>query len=109
MIKINVTPLSVNNAWKGRRFKTEAYKVFEQEVYYLLPRLEVPDAKLKVHYRFGLSDKRSDGDNCIKQFQDILSKKYNFNDNKIYKWVVEKVDVPKGNEFIEFKFEVYDN
>ena len=106
-MKINIKPLSVNDAWKGRRFKTDIYKDYEQQLLYTLPKIKVPEGKLKVKYIFGLSNKGADGDNCIKQFQDILSKKYGFNDNKIYKWIIEKKDVEKGKEFIEFNINKY--
>jgi len=43
-----------------------------------------------------------DWDNGIKPFVDILQKKYGFNDNKIFKGVVEKKIVGKGEEFISF-------
>ena len=29
---IEIKPLSVNTAWKGRRFKTDAYKAYEIEL-----------------------------------------------------------------------------
>ena len=37
-----------------------------------------------------------DNYNLIKVFQDALAEKYGFNDKKIYKWDVEKIDVSKG-------------
>ena len=102
MQTVNIKPLTVNRAWRGRKFKTPEYKAFEQELYYLLPKLKVPDGKLEVKYEFGVSSKNADYDNCIKQFQDILSKKYDFNDSKIYKAQIEKADVKKGQEYIKF-------
>jgi Holliday junction resolvase RusA-like endonuclease len=51
-----------------------------------------------------MSSKGSDVDNCIKCLQDSLAETYGFNDNRIYKLVVEKVDVKKGGEFVEFEF-----
>jgi len=35
--KINIKPLSVNDAWKGKRYKTEKYKNYENVLfnYYL--------------------------------------------------------------------------
>ena len=107
MTVIKIKPLTVNQAWQGRRFKTDLYKIFERDLYHQLPPLKIPAGKLKVIYKFGLSNKQADGDNCIKQFQDILSKRYGFNDSKIYKWDVEKIDVKKGEEFIEFELLIY--
>lgn len=103
MIKIEIKPLSTNDAWMGRRFKTSEYKAYEELLFYLLPKkVKIPEGKIKATYIFGLSSKAADGDNCIKQFQDILSKKYKFNDNRIYKWDIEKVDVKKGEEYLKF-------
>ena len=39
----------------------------------------------------------------IKNFVDILSKKYHFNDSLIYRGIIEKVIVPKGKEYIKFE------
>lgn len=106
MHKINIKALSVNNAWNGRRFKTQAYKDYETELYYQLPEINInKNEKLSVHYIFGLSNCNADGDNCIKQFQDIISKKYKFNDKNIYKWLIEKKIVKKGDEYISFLIE----
>lgn len=106
MKQINIKPLSVNQAWQGRRFKTSDCKIFELSIWHKLPRRDVPKkGKLLVHYQFGLSNKGADFDNCIKVFQDILQKKYDFNDSRIYRAIIDKVDVEKGEEFIRFKIE----
>ncbi|ABV74330.1 hypothetical protein BA3_0045 [Thalassomonas phage BA3] len=106
MIKLNIKPLSINCAFQGKRFKTKKYKQYEQECLLLLPRkVEIPEGKLKVSLFFGFSSKLADADNPVKCFIDILQKKYGFNDNKIYEYSISKVDVKKGEEFIEFKIE----
>lgn len=64
--------------------------------------MQVGSGKLSLSLRFGLSSKNADIDNPIKSFVDCLQVKYNFNDRQIYQLTVEKVDVPKGKEFIEF-------
>ena len=102
MPKINIKPMSVNLAWKGKRFKTNVYKKYEKDCMLLLPKITVPDGKLKVDLVFGFSSKLADADNPVKCFIDILQKKYGFNDNKIYEYNIKKVDVKKGFEFIEF-------
>lgn len=102
MNKVQIKPLTANKAWQGKRYKTPDYKRYEADLSYILPDLDVPEGKLEVYYRFGVSSKNADYDNCIKQFQDVISKKYGFNDNRIYRAVIEKVDVKKGNEFIQF-------
>ena len=104
---VKIKPLSVNDAWGGRRYKTPEYKVYEEELLWILPRCKVPEGKLEVYYEFGLSSKNADYDNCIKQFQDCIAKKYGFNDKNIYDARIKKVDVEKGKEYI--KFEIYGN
>jgi len=100
---IDIKPLSVNQVWMGRRFKTPKYKAYEKELLLKLKKINIPDGKLEIHLIFGFSNKNSDWDNPIKPFQDILQKKYGFNDRSVYKAIVEKKDVPKGKEFIKFK------
>lgn len=107
MKKINIKPLSVNQAYRGRRFATKELKEYKKNLFYLLPKKIVPRGKLCVIYDFGVSSKGSDGDNLIKSFQDCLAEKYKFNDNKIYEWRVKKVDVKKGSEYISFSIEKY--
>jgi Holliday junction resolvase RusA-like endonuclease len=105
MTTLRLKPLSLNSAYRGRRFTTPELKQFKKDVSRLLPRMEIPNSKLSVSYKFGVSSKNSDGDNLIKCFQDALADCYGFNDKKIYKWQVEKVDVKKGSEYISFKIE----
>jgi hypothetical protein len=108
MHTIKVKPISLNQAYRGRRFSTPLLENFKKSVFYLAPKIKIPDGKLKVKYIFGVSSKNSDGDNLIKAFQDSLAEKYGFNDRVIYKWEIEKVDVPKGKEFISFSIEQFD-
>jgi Holliday junction resolvase RusA-like endonuclease len=105
MNKVNIKPLSVNEAFQGRRFKTDKYKKYERDLLFLLPKIELPVPPYQVHFIFGLSNPLADYDNSIKNFQDILQKKYSFDDKDIYKAVIEKKVVKKGQEFIEFKIE----
>ena len=104
MTRIDIKPLSTNEAWKGKRYKTDKYKMYERACKILIPKLQVPEShKLQIEFVFGFSSKNSDWDNPIKMIQDILQKKFGFNDNRVYKGIVEKVDVKKGEEFIEFE------
>lgn len=101
---IKIKPLSVNKCWQGRRFKTPTYKAYEKQVMALLPDdIQVPEGKLSLFIRWGLSSKLSDWDNPVKPFQDILQKHYEFDDRYIYLAMIEKIDVDKGEEFIEFQ------
>lgn len=102
-MKINIKPLSVNQAWQGKRFKTPAYKSYENEIAMKLPNLKIdPEEHLKLNITFGYSNKSADIDNSLKPFLDCLQKKYGFNDNKIYELIVRKEIVKKGDEFINF-------
>lgn len=103
MITIKIKPLSLNSAYRGRRFATPQLDVYKKSIHLLIPKIEVPIGKLKVKYVFGVSSKNSDGDNLIKCVQDAIAEKYGFNDKQIYKWEVEKIDVKKGEEFISFE------
>lgn len=105
MQEINIKPLSLNSAYRGRRFTTPELKAYKEAIYYLLPARKIPSGKLSVTYEFGVSSKNADGDNLIKCFQDSLAEKYEFNDKQIYQWNVTKTDVKRGEEFIKFKIE----
>jgi len=104
---IFVKPLSVNMCWQGRRYKTPNYKAYEKKVLELLPEdLYLPkNGKLVVYITFGFSSKMSDYDNAIKPFQDILQKKYGFDDNRIYEAHIFKEITEKGHEFIRVRIE----
>jgi len=105
-IRVNIKPMSVNQAWKGRRFKTPEYKVYHTAVSLLLPKkIIVPEGLLRVTYEFGLSNAGADFDNPMKCLQDIISDKYKFNDNRIMEATVRKVIVKKGEEYIQFSIE----
>ena len=104
MPQIKIKPLTVNRAWCGRRFKSKEYLDYEQELFLLLPKLEIPkENKLTLVLKFGLSNVLSDIDNPVKPFLDVLQKAYGFNDKRIFRMEVEKVKVEKGKEYIEYK------
>ena len=105
MHEVLIKPISVNQAWQGRRFKTQGYKAYEQELLYKLPpKIEIAEGELILLATFGLSNYlRSDYDNPIKPFQDVLQKKYGFDDSRIKRAIVGKERVKKGQEFIRFE------
>lgn len=101
---VDIKPLSVNQAWQGRRYKTKDYKLYEEQVLLLLPKkLTIPEGRLKITICFGMSNSNSDIDNPTKLFVDILQKKYGFNDNRIYEMNLVKEIVKKGCDFIGFE------
>lgn len=103
MVHIDVKPLSVNEAWQGRRFKTDKYEQYRNTLLWLLPKMKMPEPPLEIHFRFGFSNSLCDWDNPVKPTQDILCEKYNFDDKMIRRAVVETEIVKKGKEFIEFE------
>lgn len=105
MLKIDIKPISVNQCWQGRRFKTPKYKHYESELILKLPKIDVPKSKLFIKIEFGFSNKLSDIDNPLKPFLDILQKKYSINDRDVYKLEVVKTIVRKNNEFIKFEID----
>jgi Holliday junction resolvase RusA-like endonuclease len=90
-IELKIKPLSTNEAWKGRRFKTDKYKQFERDVLFMLPKLKgsIPDL-IAIDLHFGFTSLASDIDNPIKMILDILQKKYLFNDSRIFELNVRK-------------------
>jgi len=103
MYKVDYKPLSANELWTGRRFPTEKYKKFTRDMLFLLPKIVVPEGKLQVNMIIGFSNKLADLDNSQKGIIDILQKKYEFNDSRIYGLNLTKVITEKGKEFIKFE------
>lgn len=107
MERLNIKPLSVNEAYRGRRYSTSEHTTFKRLVGYSLKPLDIPKGKLEVYFEFGFSSAGSDVDNAVKSILDCLQKKYGFNDNRVYKIISEKVIVPKNKEYIKFKIKSY--
>lgn len=102
LFKLNEKPLSVNEAWQGKRFKTPIYKSYEETILLTMPKGKVdPDDMLRIEFFFGFSNKASDLDNPVKLLLDIAQKKYGFNDKNVFELNVRKCIVKKGEEFIQ--------
>ena len=103
--KIDIKPLSVNEMWKGQRYKTDKYDKYIRDMMLLLPnKIDVPDPKnIKLAIIWGFSSRLSDCSNPIKGFEDCLVKKYGWDDRYVTELHVFKEIVPKGSEFIKFK------
>ena len=101
-LRLPIKPLSVNEVWQGKRFKTPAYKRYEKDVITLLRPLVIPDGDLQLNLKWGFSSAASDIDNPVKPFIDCLQKKYQFNDKRIKSLVVDAESVAKGAEYVEF-------
>jgi len=103
---IPVKPLSVNEAWRGQRYRTDSYKTFVAKVLYHLKRLnprKPPRGKKMAHYVWGFSSDNSDTDNPTKPFQDALCRFFKKGDDKDIEFIIlEKDKVRKGDEYIGF-------
>lgn len=99
---VTIKPLSVNEAWKGKRYKTDKYMTYEHNLLYLLPKITLPNPPYSIILEFGMSNILSDFDNPCKPFIDVLQKKYGFNDKLIMSAQINKVKVDKGREYIGF-------
>lgn len=107
MQKLNLKPLSINEAFQGRRFKTDKYKAYETQVLFMLKPITIPDGPLTIEFEFGFSNMASDVDNPVKLFLDILQKKYKFNDSRVHMIVSRKHKTLKGKEFVKFNVTKY--
>ena len=107
-IQLNEKPLSVNNAWQGRRFKTNEYRNYEAILLALLPYKKEIKGPVDIRYVFHLKNiKMKDVDNCIKPLQDILEKAGYFeNDRMIYRFTAEKIESKKDS--IEIYIQPYE-
>ena len=101
-------PLSVNDAWQGKRFKTDRYRAYETEMLLRLPAGHLPPPPYRIRYEFGFSNSLCDFDNPCKPLGDILQKKYGFNDKEIYEAHIVKRIVKRGKEYINVSIEHLD-
>jgi Holliday junction resolvase RusA-like endonuclease len=101
-MRVDIKPLSVNQCWQGKRFKTKDYLAYENEMFFKLKPMTMPDSPYYLKIEVGMSSSLADIDNFLKPFIDILQKKYGFNDKLIYKLSVKKIKVAKGDEYIDF-------
>lgn len=106
--KIIIKPLSANEMWKGGRIKSAKYRKFQNNCLFLLnSKIEIPKGKIVLYLQFGFRSAASDVDNPVKAFTDVLSKKYGFNDNKIYMIIMHKTIVDARKDYIEFAIKEY--
>jgi len=98
-IEKKIKLLSVNGAWQGRRYKTKNYDAYQKTLLYTLPNEKINTTNsYYIIFIFNFSNKLSDWDNPIKPLQDILQKKYGFNDRDIFIALTFKKIVPKKDE-----------
>ncbi len=108
MFEVMIKPLSVNKAYKGRRFVTDEHKSYKKAMPLLLPsELQLPPDKLVLLFRFHFKRKASDVDNCCKAAQDIITAHYGVDDREIYLTMNEKIINYNEPEYLEFEFLEY--
>jgi Holliday junction resolvase RusA-like endonuclease len=106
-IELSIKPLSVNQAFKGRRFKNTEYNRYERHITLMLPKISLPNKPFFFYIEYGFSNSNADIDNPTKLILDILQKKYGFNDREIYAINLRKKIVAKDKEYIKIKIETY--
>jgi len=103
MTGLKIKALSVNQAYRGRRFISAKYHQYKRDVSLILPKnLKIPDGPLEIYFRFGVARLNCDVDNPVKPFLDILQSQYGFNDSRVQKITSEKEKVKTGEEYIIF-------
>ena len=102
-MKLDIKPLSVNQAYNGRRTRSKAYNSYKRSILLMLPNVDIPTGNLKITITWGFSSAGSDIDNPCKPFIDCLQAKYDFNDNRVSILHLEREKVAKGKEFIDFE------
>jgi Holliday junction resolvase RusA-like endonuclease len=104
-MRINIEPFSVNKAWKGRRYRTDAYIYWRSHLILMLPKASVPTGNFSIYIKFGIHSRLADFDNPVKTLIDGLQERYGFNDKQIKQSFIEVENVAKkSDEFIEFYF-----
>ena len=106
-MKIPIKPLSINQAYNGRRTRSKKYNKYIRDVFIFLRKADIPTGLLHLDIVFGFSSMGSDFDNCVKPFVDCLQKYYGFNDNRIRGASIDCKSVDKGHEYIEFEIKEY--
>ncbi len=108
MFKIDIKPLSVNEAYKGKKYSTAKLKAYKRDMPLLLPsELQLPPGRLVLLFRFHFKRKASDVDNCCKMAQDIIMEYYGEDDREIYMTLNEKIVDYNSPEYLEFEFFEY--
>ena len=105
MYKLDIQALSQNMAWVGKRYKSKAYRQYQQDVktYLLtfdLPKIE-PKEPFYLWFEFGLPS-RCDLSNCIKLLEDIIADHLGVNDRDTMKLHGQKVITKRSESYIKF-------
>lgn len=108
--KIDLRPLSVNEAWQGRRFKTKAYKEYEKNLLSLLPQMKAIEKPYSVIIYFYFGSPMRDIDNPVKLILDVMQKKWKWlNDRDIIQIKLKKFSTDKGNDHFYYRIESFND
>ena len=106
MHTLQLKPISVNEAYKGRKFKTPQHKKFKDHAKILLRSKRLPKVEKKqpffILYHF-YTNMQNDLDNLIKLTQDSICEKLGTDDRYIMGMHAKKFIAKKGEEKIKFK------
>ena len=106
MIRVDRKPISVNEAYTGKRYNTDKHRQFNKDVGYMLPKIKLPEPPYEIYFKFGLSNPSADWDGSIKPVQDSIATKYGFNDKLIRRCTGVDIEiVPAGKEYFEFQID----
>jgi Holliday junction resolvase RusA-like endonuclease len=107
MVIVNVKPIGINQQYQGRKWLSPVGKKFKESSSLLIKKVNVPEGLLSVKLIFGFSNKAQDIDGAVKSCLDILGKRLNFDDNRVYELHIRKTIVPKGKEFWGWEIEQF--
>lgn len=89
-IVLPIRALSVNQTWRGRRFKTDLYQQYERDCFKLIRGTPVK-GEVEIHFQFHYKKHPYDLDNGIKPILDILVKTGMIDDDRyLMKLIAEK-------------------
>ena len=103
-IKLQIKPLSINKAFQGRRYKTKEYDLWLEEGLRLLKaqKIEKTRGDVALDIKFFMKSDRSDIDNPLKTFLDLIVKASLIDDDRVIQ-AIHLVKIKSKDERIEFE------
>ena len=105
-VRLNLKPVSTNEMYGGKKFKSKKARQFESDAAILLARNArqriLPNGDLTIHFRFGTT-RQKDLSNNVKLLEDIIARHYGIDDRRFCGQTAVRVPVKKGEEFIIFQ------
>ena len=108
---IPIKPLTVNKAYRGRKYKSPEYKEWTEKMDLLLlkhaPPGPLPEGDLFIFFNFGMT-LQNDTDNPVKSAKDRIAKHYGINDRRFRSHAADRIKQPRDGGFIEFIIKPYE-